>query len=250
MNVRADLAVNSVNEHYDTLLADHYTWMAGGHAEMVAGQRRILTELGLLATGSDRALDLGCGSGFQSVALAQLGFQVTALDFSRKLLGELVSRQGQLSVTALEGDIRDVASLVAPGFAVAVCMGDTLTHLPSRESMIQMLANVSHLLDKGGALVLSFRDLTVELTGTERFIPVRSDFNRIMTCFLEYEPDAVLVHDLVHVRDGKNWTLHKSSYRKLRVSLAWVVERLKDHGFIVYRAEIIDGMSVVAAVLL
>jgi len=48
----------------------------------------------------------------------------------------------------------------------------------------------------------TYRDLTKELEGLDRFIPVRSD-DKIMTCFLEYESaESVAVHDLIYTRVG------------------------------------------------
>lgn len=74
--------------------------------------------------------------------------------------------------------------------------------------------------------MLSFRDLTAELAGIDRFIPVRADAERIMTCFLEYGPETVLVHDLIHIQDGEGWTLRKSCYPKLRLGTRWVTAEL------------------------
>ena len=75
--------------------------------------------------------------------------------------------------------------------------------------------------------VITYRDLTKELFGTDRFIPVRSDENKIMTCFLEFEnEDSVVVHDLVYMRRDSGWSLNKSSYRKLRLGIGWIREEL------------------------
>ncbi len=52
--------------------------------------------------------------------------------------------------------------------------------------------------------------------GLDRFIPLRADADRIMTCFLESNgSESVMVHDLIHVRQGETWTLRKSAYPKL-----------------------------------
>jgi len=50
----------------------------------------------------------------------------------------------------------------------------------------------------------------------------------VMICFLEYETaETVVVHDLINLRnDNGNWTLLKSSYKKLRLSAQWVAAEL------------------------
>jgi hypothetical protein len=66
--------------------------------------------------------------------------------------------------------------------------------------------------------------------GLARFIPVRADDERILTCFLEDEGDAVRVHDLLYTRDAAGaWHLGKSSYRKLKLAPSWVAERLQGY---------------------
>jgi SAM-dependent methyltransferase len=80
-------------DHYDRLLAEHHTWMLGGDVHEVADrQAALLAELGLAGTDDGPAIDLGCGSGAQTLALVRLGFSpVIAVDTSRRLLDELVS---------------------------------------------------------------------------------------------------------------------------------------------------------------
>lgn len=51
-----------------------------------------------------------------------------------------------------------------------VCMGDTLTHLPARDDVSRLLSEAYGALRPGGRLVLAFRDLTEELTGTDRSV--------------------------------------------------------------------------------
>lgn len=108
-------------------------------------------------------------------------------------------------------------------------MGDTLTHLSSLEEVRRLFSLVATALIPGGQFVVTWRDLTPELTGTDRFIPLRSSEDKIMTCFLEYtSPTTVEVHDLVYSRadDGRSWTMGKSSYSKLRLSPAQLAVEL------------------------
>ncbi|MEV0599019.1 class I SAM-dependent methyltransferase [Streptomyces sp. NPDC050315] len=243
-------------EHYDRLLAEHYTWMLGGDIPASAsGQAELLRDLGI-GPQSDRdvAIDLGCGSGAQTLALADLGFSpVIAVDSSARLLDELAGyAKAAPAVRTVHGDLCDVLPAVAePGTAAAiVCMGDTLLHLPSKEEVSALLHDAARALRPGGHLVLTYRDLTQELQGTDRFLPVRATDDRLLTCFLEYrDEDTVLVHDLLHTRSGGEWQLRASSYPKLRLSPTWLADRCVAAGLqIRYDAIGARGMQVLHAV--
>jgi len=164
---------------------------------------------------------------------------VLAIDTSEKLLRNPSARVGPRNIVAKHADLRELDSLVDPASVdIAVCMGDTLTHLSRRPEVFHLFRSVARALKPGGRFVATFRDLaSVELFGLDRFIPVRSDNRRVMTCFLEYEtPETVVVHDLVNLRDGDgNWTLHKSSYRKLRLPAKWVMAELSASGLSISR---------------
>ena len=240
--------MNTMAEHYERLLAQHYSWMFGVAPPVKAAEQLQLLER-LKITPGKLAVDLGAGSGFQSMALADLGFErVVALDTSAKLLDELKSNCGSRPVTAIRDDMLNILRHVAPSSADAVvCMGDTLTHLPQRELVSRLFAAVFDALRRNGKFVLTYRDLSTPLQGIDRFIPVRSTPEKIMTCFLEYEPGVVVVHDLVHTLENGGWRLEKSCYPKLRLALESVRTDLAQAGFQVYAVENLRGMSVLAA---
>jgi SAM-dependent methyltransferase len=247
--------MSSVNEHYECLLSQHYTWMFGtSFEERVKDQKVFLSRtLESLPNPIPRRLgvDLGCGPGFQTIALAELGFSpVVAIDTSAELLNELRSHAGSLPIRTETADLRDLPAIVQAGQAtVIVCMGDTLPHLPQKSAVSDLFRSVFDRLRQGGVFVITYRDLTKELFGTDRFIPVRTDENKIMTCFLEFEnADSVVVHDLVHVRQDSGWSLSKSSYRKLRLGIGWVREELSKAGFDMLPEELSGRLIGLAAV--
>lgn len=245
-----------VATHYEKLLAQHYTWMLGPDFDgLVAEQRQVLDSCGAgsATARNDVALDLGCGSGVHSIALAQLGYgTVVAVDISRTLLAELAARSARFpAIRPVHADMCDGLDGVVGRRSVtaAVCMGDTLPHLPDTTAVRRLVDDVFGVLVPGGTFTLSFRDLSTRLTGLDRFIQVRADEDRILTCFLEDDGDRVRVHDLVHSKapDG-TWRLDTSSYRKLRLSPTWVTGQLREAGFVVtHHAPGPRGMCLITA---
>ena len=213
--------MGTAQEHYDRLLGSVYTWMAGGFDAGAARSRALFSALGIDRWPRGLAVDLGCGSGFQAVPLAEAGFRVVAVDLCEALLAELRARAGSLPVRAVRDDLSNFARHCEAPPVLIVCMGDTLPHLPSEEAVASLLRDAARALAPGGRIVLGFRDLASrELAGAARFIPVRSEADRIFTCALDYHPGYVEVSDLLYERRGGAWTFAASSYRKLRLDAA------------------------------
>ena len=220
--------------HYENLLARHYTWMLGGDLEAAAAsQRRVLEDLGV-GPGAV-AVDLGCGPGPQTLALADMGCEsVIGVDSSQELLDELTEHaRSRPAITTINADLVQVLPDVLDGRLadVVVCMRDTVLHLPDRDAVVELCDRVARALAPGGAFVLTYRDLTQPLHGLERFMPVRSDEERIMLCVLDYEDaETVTVNDLIYARGAEGWQLSKSSYPKLRLAPDWVRDCLPRAG--------------------
>lgn len=221
----------NVVEHYENHLSDSYSWLYGGLEFGVTENRAFFERHSLTPCGSRIAVDLGCGSGFQSIPLAQLGYSVIAIDQSEKLLNELRSNLQGLQIETIADDLINFRSYCPDQVELCVCMGDTLTHLDSLKKIQALFSEVYDSLENGGRFVLTFRDLTSELKQLDRFIPVRSDDNKIFTCFLEYEDESVKVHDLIYEKNRDTWSLKKSFYHKLRISVAWVQDILRQTKF-------------------
>jgi len=221
----------SAQQHYQAVLAEHYTWMFGASFdETVRGQVDRLRDLGLAQPVI--CVDLGCGSGFQSVALAQMGAgRVHALDTSETLLAELRGHAQGLPITPHLADLLTFPSVLSGAADTIVCMGDTLTHLTTRADVGHVFALARAHLADAGHLILSWRDLSQLPQGLDRFIPLRMTDDTLMTCFLEDQGETVLVHDLVHRRLADGWHLHKGAYPKLKLPVDWVRARVREAGF-------------------
>jgi SAM-dependent methyltransferase len=216
--------------------------MSGGFDTAIArGEAEIAAILPDLSKGS-RAVDLGCGFGMHSIPLARRGCAVLALDSSSYLVDQLKAHAGMLPITAAEDDIFAFQRYLDRPADVILCMGDTLTHLPDRDAASQLFTLAAASLHPGGTFIATFRDYTQALVGNARFIPVKSDPERILTCFLEYAADHVDVHDMLHERAGGAWQLRVSTYRKLRLDPQWISASLRERGFSVHTEPGLAGM--------
>jgi predicted TPR repeat methyltransferase len=231
-----------VKEHYDKHLGNFYSWMIGDFQEKVDEQIEILKSVKIDPFYNKIAVDLGAGNGVQSIALASLGFNIKAVDFNKQLLTELLNNKGPFNIEIYENDIIAYLNTLKEKVELIVCMGDTLTHLQNKQAVNNLINQISSKLITGGKVVFSFRDLTYELKDEERFITVRGDENRILTCFLEYFEDHVMVFDLLHEREDGKWQQRISSYPKLRLSEKYIRDILESNNFRITHNQLINRM--------
>lgn len=100
-----------------------------------------------------RALDVGCGGGLLSEALARAGADVSAIDLAPAVLdvARLHLHESGLSVDYREVSVEAIAAELPAAFDVVTCM-EMLEHVPDPASVIRACAT---LLKPGGKLFLS-----------------------------------------------------------------------------------------------
>jgi SAM-dependent methyltransferase len=237
----------STKDHYEKHLANFYSWMLGDFETKEKEFQSFLNLHKISPISSKIALDLGAGNGIQSAAMAKAGFAVWAIDFNKQLLDELKLNCKGLNVTAAEQDIRLVTKYEDLNPELIACWGDTLTHLENESEIERFIEYSGDLLTDKGKFILSFRDYSEKRIGDARFIPVKSDENRILTCFLEYTPTHVIVTDLLHERKGNTWEQKVSSYNKFRISGEEVTDLLEENNLEVIFREEKNGLITIIA---
>ncbi len=239
--------MSAVKDHYAQLLAPIYLWMAGGPEAALSQGSAELSALGISGAKRSKAVDLGAGFGMHAVPLSRLGYDVTAIDSSPVLLAQLRQLGEGLIIRTVESDLLDFSRHLDAAPSLILCMTDTLTHLSTVRDVMRLCSNIAESLAPGGRFVTTFRDYMQPARGDARFILVRSDSNRIHTCFLEEERDRVLVHDIVHERQDDTWIIRVSHYPKLRLDPDVVVGSLAHHGLTVTRERGPRGMVQIVA---
>lgn len=100
-----------------------------------------------------RVLDVGCGGGILSEAMAKRGAQVTGIDLAPQTIevAELHALEGQLSIRYVREAAEAHAAHSASAYDVVTCM-EMLEHVPEPESVLRAL---HYLVRPGGDVFVS-----------------------------------------------------------------------------------------------
>lgn len=143
------------------------------------------------ATG--KVLDLGSGTGECSINLAQVGFDVTAVDLSEHMLSVAQDKalQKKLPIKFLHQDMRSLET--GELYDVVTIFCDSLNYVTDREGVKATLSNVYQHLKSGGVLIFDVHSLykieTLFVGNT--FASSEEDISYIWNSFAGEEKGAV-----------------------------------------------------------
>ena len=128
--------------------------------------------LDLVAFEGSTVLDLACGPGRHSTALAKKGLHVTAVDLSHFLLEKARERAiaEKVDVEWVREDMREFARPEA--FDLVINMFTAFGYFDDKEDDLKMLRNIYTSLRKGGTFVI---DILGKEWVAEQFLPTTSE---------------------------------------------------------------------------
>jgi glycine/sarcosine N-methyltransferase len=184
----------------DTILdvSSFYDSLAGDYDTMTEFQKRFILEKPYyhLIVGRfkiKKVLDAGCGTGFQSLLLAKLGVDVTALDVSGKMLSVLKkhAREFRVKIATLEGNFLNLPASFDGTFDAALCLGNTLPHLLKKEEVRTTFDNFASSTKPNGGVVIQILNYHKILAQRETVQSVRQLENTTITRSYRYEMDRI-----------------------------------------------------------
>ncbi|CAK7072696.1 MAG: Glycine/sarcosine N-methyltransferase [Desulfovibrio sp.] len=120
-----------------------------------------------------KILDIGCGTGNKTVHFKMPGNEITAVDADTAMIERARRDNAQPGITYEVMDMRRIGEAFAPGaFDAALCLGNTLVHLPDPALINAMLCDTSASLDDSGLCVIQILNYDRILDNDVRELPL------------------------------------------------------------------------------
>ncbi len=219
-----------MSEFYNALAPD-YDAMTGFEKRFIAERpffRMLVERFGITS-----AIDAGCGTGFHSLVLAQLGVSVTAVDVSQKMLDDVVrhAKEFNLHVETVAARFQTLAQVIHKQHDAVFCLGNSLAHLLDDQSLADSLKSFAALLKPEGVLFVQILNYAKILSQRQRVQNVKDVGPTTFIRFYDFEPALVRFNILKLERRGVGieHSMDSIALRPLRQSD--LVNHLAENGF-------------------
>jgi SAM-dependent methyltransferase len=110
--------------------------------------------------GVGRVLDVACGAGLQSIALAELGYQVAGIDISPGMIADAKRNAERRGVTIdwVLGDWHDLSRTFGEPFDAVICWGNSLSHVADADDLADVLGEMASVTAANGICLVDLRD--------------------------------------------------------------------------------------------
>jgi len=103
-----------------------------------------------------KVLDIGCGAGRETIALAKLGFDVVGIDIAPKMVGK-ARDNAQKENISVKFEVKNITELAYPDmtFDYILFSRAIYSFIPTRKLRVKVLRSIRRILKKGGFAVFS-----------------------------------------------------------------------------------------------
>lgn len=194
----------------------------------------------LSESGGSRVLDMACGSGRHSIALALEGADVVGFDSSASMIQaakELASENG-VATRFMVADMTNLEPVLKEEFDLIVCLGNSLALVPSLLEVKKLVSAVHSLLSPKGifvAQVLNFEQ--IKKTKSRFFQPkggITNEGDQVIFArfFSHLEPEESTTLVLTSfVKSAEGWSTTISSQNVLQLDQDALTQAVRTAGF-------------------
>lgn len=126
-------------------------------------------------------LDLGCGKGRHSLALAKKGLDVVGIDYNNNLIEfakNEASKLGDMNPKFLQGDCRYIE--LHEVFDVVICIYDVVGSYVDNTENVKILKTISNHLKKGGCAIISVMNYELSKFKATKTFSLKNEANKLL----------------------------------------------------------------------
>lgn len=187
---------------------------------------------------NSNVMDMACGTGSYSLAIAEIGHNVTGIDLGQKMI-ELAERKNEASKSKIKFycmDMREAAeNFKDEKYDLIYCIGNSLVHLNNAEEIEKLIKDMFNMVEDGGQIILQIinydRIINEKITSLPT-IERKDDGVKFVRNYRHSEDDSVIYFDTeLIINDGENSGGYKNSVPLLPLKSRDMKNILKNAGF-------------------
>jgi len=180
---------------------DFYNSIAAEYDEMISFVESVVKKkkslANLLKPGMKKAMDLGCGTGVDSVALASFGVEVTSVDPSTKMLrtAEINAKNTNVKLSFLNSSIDNLPENFNNKFDLAIALGNTFANI-SREKYAASIKRCFEILKEEGILVIQTLNYEKIISEKKRIVNIKEGEKNYFIRFYDFVGNDIIFNIL------------------------------------------------------
>ena len=192
---------------------------------------------------SPKVLDVGCGTGGLSLALAGLGMDVIGIDYDSEMIEIARHKADPAHPIKFERmDMREISGNFLPhAFDRVICFGNTLVHLDNSEEIGHFFRQVRSVLKSGGKFLLQILNYDYILRAKIKELPSIENRRIRFERFYEIQNDRILFRTVLTVKSTNRVIANEVVLYPLRKTKLDVLLRNADFKEIQYYGDFIGS---------
>ncbi len=183
-------------------------------------------------------LDVACGEGTYAVGMAKLGYQVTGIDQSQRMIN-LAKTRAQEEGVDVNFLVEDMRAIPYEGeFDLVTCFFDSLNYLLTIRDLHQAFKGAFRALAPGGFYIFDMNTiygLAVDWMREETYIQNEAkDFIEIHRQSYDYENQIASMDITIFVQKGDLWERIDETHQERGYPIADIQFLLNETGFVIH----------------
>jgi SAM-dependent methyltransferase len=181
------------NQFYDSLSADYDSML---NFDKLADTRTFALK-NFIKDGYRYAIDIGCGTGADSIALARNGLKVTGYDTSEKMIerAKFNSKQRSLRIKFSNSPIQNVSAGNHSKYDIVVSLGNAIANI-NPAVLSRIIKKVYKLLKPGGTFVFQILNYAPLRKANKRIVNITHGKDSLFIRFYDFEKDKLMFNVL------------------------------------------------------